>query len=64
MTDVTAPERLARAFHEAYEGLAPSFGYETREDSAKPWDQVPEQNRSLMIAVCAKLISDGEIIAP
>jgi hypothetical protein len=57
-------ERLARAFHEAYEELAPSFGYETREASAKPWDQVPEQNRNLMIAVCRKLISDGEIIAP
>jgi hypothetical protein len=50
------PEALARAFHETYERLAPSFGYETRRDSAVPWEQVPEANRRLMIAVCAELL--------
>jgi hypothetical protein len=50
------PELLARAFHETYERLAPSFGYETRKESAKPWEQVPEQNRRLMTAVCAEII--------
>lgn len=49
-------ETLARAFHEAYERLAPSFGYETRKASAKPWNDVPEDNRRLMIAVCAELL--------
>ncbi|WP_204057373.1 hypothetical protein [Microbispora corallina] len=29
-------ERIARAFHEAYESLAPHFGYQTREESAVP----------------------------
>lgn len=48
-------EALARRFHETYERLAPSFGYRTREASAKPWDEVPEDNRNLMIAVCAEL---------
>ena len=48
-------EQLAQKFHEAYERLAPSFGYETRKDSAKPWSEVPEQNKQLMIAVCAEL---------
>lgn len=47
---------LAQQFHETYERLAPSFGYETREASAKPWADVPEQNRRLMIAVCAELL--------
>ena len=43
-------EGVARLFHEAYERLAPDFGYRTREASAKPWDDVPEQNRALMAA--------------
>jgi hypothetical protein len=50
-----APELLAQRFHEAYERLAPSFGYETRKASAKPWAEVPENNRRLMTAVCAEL---------
>ncbi len=48
-------EAIAQRFHEAYERLAPSFGYETREASAVPWDQVPENNRRLMIAVVAEV---------
>jgi hypothetical protein len=49
-------EQLAARFHEAYERLAPSHGYETRKQSAVPWDSVPEQNKRLMIAVCAELL--------
>lgn len=49
-------ESLARSFHETYERLAPSFGYETREASAKPWANVPEQNKRLMIAVCGEIL--------
>jgi len=48
-------EEVARAFHEAYERLAPSFGYETRPESAVPWEQVPENNRRLMIAVASEV---------
>lgn len=44
-------EPLARLFHETYERLAPLFGYETRRDSAVPWDEVPARNKNLMIAV-------------
>lgn len=51
------PESLAKQFHELYEALAPTFGYETRKASAVPWDQVPEQNRNLMTAVCAELLA-------
>jgi len=49
-------EALARRFHETYERLAPSHGYETRKDSAVPWEKVLERNKSLMIAVCAELL--------
>ena len=56
------PERIARAFHEAYEKLAPMFGYETREANAKPWIEVPTQNRELMKAVVSSLIVNGVIV--
>ena len=51
-----AAEDLARRFHETYEALAPSFNYKTRDASAVPWKEVPEANRSLMIAVCRVII--------
>ncbi|HEX3778410.1 MAG TPA: hypothetical protein VHX38_02000 [Pseudonocardiaceae bacterium] len=48
-------EDVARAFHETYERLAPDFGYKTREASAKPWADVPEQNKTLMRAVAERI---------
>lgn len=48
-------EQLAQLFHEQYEFLAPSFGYSTREESRKPWADVPPANKALMIAVCGKV---------
>lgn len=59
MITETTPEALAQRFHETYERLAPGFGYETREASAVPWDDVPEANKALMVAVCAEIL-DGE----
>lgn len=51
---MTKFEELAKFFHETYEKLAPEFGYKTRKASAKPWQDVPENNRHLMTAVaCA-----------
>jgi len=53
--DLSAVDALARRFHEAYERLAPSFGYETRKET-RAFD--PESaNGKLMIAVCAELPS-------
>lgn len=49
-------EQMARTFHEVYERLAPEYGYKTREESAKPWDEVPEANRRLMIATCTEVL--------
>ena len=50
-------EQLAQLFHETYERLAPDYGYRTREASAKPWSEVPENNRALMIATCAQVLA-------
>lgn len=50
-------ESLAELFHETYERLAPEVGYRTREASAKPWAEVPEANRQLMIATCREVIA-------
>jgi hypothetical protein len=62
MTPGTPPQgidrdALARRFHEAYERLAPSFGYKTREASAVPWEDVPEQNKRLMVAVAGEVLA-------
>ncbi len=60
----TDAETIAEAFHDAYERLAPAHGYKTREASAKPWGDVPENNRLLMIAVVEELLERGVIVAP
>jgi CheY-like chemotaxis protein len=54
------PERLAQMFHETYERLAPEYGYKTREESAVPWEAVPEANKKLMIAVCGEILAKLE----
>lgn len=54
-------EDIAQAFHESYEELAPDHGYETREASRKPWSDVPEQNKGLMVAVVQDLLDRGVI---
>jgi hypothetical protein len=52
---VTA-EQLARLFHETYERLAPQYEYDTRRESAVAWEDVPERNRRLMVAVAAEVL--------
>lgn len=51
-------------FHEAYERLAPNYGYKTREASAVPWEKVPASNKALMRAVCAELLASIEPVQP
>lgn len=58
MGDRAEAELVAQLFHEAYERLAPSFGYETRKASAVPWESVPEPNRSLMVAVAGSVLDE------
>jgi hypothetical protein len=54
-------EQIAKAFHEAYEALAPEHGYRTREASAKPWADVPMDNKDLMVATVQRLLDLGTI---
>lgn len=53
---LASPEDLARLFHEAYEELAPRFSYATRQESAVAWENVPENNRKLMIATAERVL--------
>lgn len=55
------PEKMAQAFHEAYEALAPGFGYSTREDSAVPWEDVPEANKALMLATVRNVLIEQRL---
>lgn len=56
---VDGAEVLARLFHETYERLAPSCGYRTRERSAVPWADVPDDNKQLMVATAGEVIAAG-----
>ena len=47
---------LAEQFHDAYERLAPEYGYETRPETAVAWDYLPDNNRSLMLAVVTEVV--------
>jgi hypothetical protein len=59
-----AAESVAQQFHAQYERLAPEHGYETRQDSARPWDEVPDNNRALMIATARALLDQRIIEVP
>jgi len=52
---------IAKAFHESYERQAPAYRYTTREESAVAWEDVPEKNKLLMVAVVADLLDKGVI---
>jgi hypothetical protein len=48
---------LAKQFHAIYERLAPSFGYETRQETR---DFDPDSpNGRLMVAVCTEIIEQN-----
>lgn len=55
-------EMIAGVFHATYETLAPEHGYRTRKASAVAWEDVPESNRSLMIATVQNMLDMGVII--
>lgn len=54
-------ERVAQAFHETYERLAPEHGWETQKRSRVPWERVPDENRELMVATAEELLRAGVI---
>lgn len=58
MRDAMTPQELAQFFHETYERLAPEHRYETRVLSAVPWEEVPADNKALMIATAARVLAE------
>lgn len=56
---VDKSESIAKAFHNTYERLAPSFGYSTRKSSAVPWEEVPDNNKALMIATVREVMNSS-----
>lgn len=52
------PEELARLFHETYESLAPEFKYKTRKRSSVPWDELPADNKALMVATAGRVLDE------
>lgn len=58
---MTHAEMIAGLFHATYETLAPEHGYETREASAVAWQDVPANNKALMVATVQHLIDMGTI---
>ncbi len=54
-------EMIAGLFHATYETLAPEHGYETRKASAVAWEDVPANNKALMIATVQHMLDMGTI---
>ena len=54
-------EWIARSFHDRYETLADKHGWKPQESTRVAWEDLPEQNRTLMIEVVRTLLSDGVI---
>lgn len=52
---------IAKAFHETYERLAPTYGYQTRKETSVSWEEVPDNNQQLMVGVVADLLDRGVI---
>jgi hypothetical protein len=64
MNRMLPSENIAKEFHETYERLAPEYNYDTRKESAVPWEKVPETNKRLMLAVVRDLLSRGVMHVP
>lgn len=62
MSKLTPEAQAAALFHDTYEKLAPSFGYETRKDTRKFDPNSP--NGKLMIAVCGEVLAHSPTLKP
>ena len=49
---------LAHDFHFRYEEMAPEFGYVTNPRTAVPWEDLPADNKALMLAVAKRIWLD------
>lgn len=50
------PERLARLFHDTYEEYAKNYNWQSQTGGVV-WEWLPENNRSLMLAVCETVLA-------
>lgn len=51
-------ELIAKRFHEVYEDLTPTMGLETQERSRKTWEELPIENKWLMVKVVEQLMEE------
>jgi len=58
-----AAEVIARSFHKEYEFLAPIYGWATQEASRVDWEDLPDNQRKLMVHVVGTLLAMGYITA-
>lgn len=56
-------EAIAFEFHRTYEKLAPEFNYKTQKPTAVDWEDLPKNNKDLMIATVEDLLKRGVINA-
>lgn len=52
----TQIEQACEVMHDAYEKAAVGAGWETQQASRKPWDDVPEANKTTMRAAVSALL--------
>lgn len=57
---LTTPDQLAELFHTTYEQVTPQFGYETRRETAVPWDELPHPHKQMLIAVATQVL--GQLV--
>lgn len=50
---------LARAFHDSYTRFAPALAWTEQEGTSVEWDELPENNRRLMLVVALDLLNRG-----
>lgn len=51
-------EELAKFFHDEYDKLAPRYGWRTQISTQVTFDQLPDNNRALMVAVCEQVVEE------
>lgn len=54
----------AKAAHDAYEEYAPEFGYDTRQESAVPWEELPANRRALMCVSIGAALAAADGVSP
>lgn len=54
-TQAMSDEQIAMLFHDTYERLGPSFGWDTQQRCKREWADLPPENKHLMVATCKEV---------